>query len=67
MKRFEIWEESNGRFATVSARTAAAALNKAARQFPRRAVDYEGYRGPVVWRAFEVDGEERASKTFYVR
>lgn len=52
MKAFEIHEEGNGKFATIEARTAESALNKAARQYPRRACDYNGYVGPVTWTAF---------------
>ncbi len=52
MKDFEIHEEGNGKFATIKARTPESALNKAKRQFPRRACDYNGYVGPVEWTAF---------------
>ncbi len=55
MKTYEIHEEGNGKFATVEARTPASALNKAERQYKRRARDYNGYVGPVTWRAFELD------------
>ena len=68
MKTFEIHEEGNGKFATVEARTAKSALNKAARQFPRRSCDYSGYTGPVEWSAFSADEPfAQASKTVYVR
>ncbi len=55
MKQFEIHEEGNGKFAVVAARTATSALNKAARLYKRRARDYNGYVGPVTWRAFSDD------------
>ncbi len=68
MKRFEIHEEGNGQFATIEARTAVSALNKAARVFKRRSCDYNGYVGPVTWRAFaEGSAHERASKVVQVR
>ena len=51
MTKYEIHEEGNGKFATIEARTPEAALNKAARQYKRRAADYNGYTGPVTWRA----------------
>lgn len=52
MIKYTIQEEGNGTFATIEARTGAAALNKAKRQFPRRSCDYNGYVGPITWRAF---------------
>jgi hypothetical protein len=51
MKTFEIREEGTV-FALIEARTAESALNKAARQYSRRSCDYNGYVGPVTWRAF---------------
>jgi hypothetical protein len=68
MKTFEIHEEGNGKFATIQARTAESALNKAARQYPRRSCDYNGYAGPVTWSAY-VSGERcaDASKVLQVR
>jgi hypothetical protein len=51
MKQFEIREDGN-KFAVIPARSAESALKKAAKQFPRRACDYNGYIGPVTWRAF---------------
>jgi hypothetical protein len=55
MTKYEIYEEGNGKFATIEARTPEAALNKAARQYKRRAADYNGYTGPVTWSAFSAD------------
>ena len=54
MKTFEIREEGT-RFAKIEARTAESSLNKAARQFPRRSGDYNGYVGPITWSAFLPD------------
>jgi len=51
MKTFEIREEGI-KFATIEARTVVSALNKAAKQYKRRACDYNGYVGPVTWGAF---------------
>lgn len=68
MTTYEIHEEGNGKFATIEARTAQSALNKAQRQFRRRACDYNGYVGPVVWRAFNpADKYDTADKTVQVR
>jgi len=68
MTNYEIHEEGNGRFATIEARTAESALNKAAKQYPRRAADYNGYTGPVTWRAFGPgDKYAAASKIVIVR
>lgn len=55
MTKFEIHEEGNGKFATIEARTAESALKKAAKQFPRRSADYNGYKGSVTWSAFSAD------------
>ena len=55
MRKFEIWEEGQ-KFATIEARDAVSAVRKAARQFPRRAVDYNVEPGEsylIAWRACE--------------
>ncbi len=68
MTTYEIHEEGNGKFATIQARTAESALNKAAKQFTRRACDYNDYTGPVTWRAFAPDSQyAAATKIVHVR
>jgi hypothetical protein len=57
LKTYEIHEEGWGQFTTIEARSAEEALRIAERRFPRRSVDYNGYVGPVTWRAFGPDGE----------
>ena len=54
MTKYEIREDGT-RFATIEARTPEAALKKAAKQYPRRSADYNGYRGPITWGAFTAD------------
>ena len=66
MKLYGVYENGH-RFAVVEAMTAVAALNKAEREFPRYAVDYNGYVGPVTWYAEQVGNDrDRASKTVHV-
>ena len=62
MNTYEIHEDGHGKFATIEARTAQAALNKAAKQYRRRAADYNGYVGAVEWSAF-APGESYSSAT----
>lgn len=57
VRPFHIREEGQI-FATIAARTAGAALRKAARRFPRRACDYNcelGERYEVEWYASDAD------------
>lgn len=54
MTKYEIREDGN-KFATIEARTPEAALSKAAKQYPRRSGDYNGYVGPITWSAFSAD------------
>lgn len=63
MKTFLIREEGQV-FARVRARTAEGALRRAAREYPRHAVDYnvsEGERFSIEWHASEAYGTERAT------
>ncbi len=56
MKKFEIIEEGY-HFATIEARTAESALNKAEREYPRRAIDYNlepGQTSTIKWFARKV-------------
>jgi hypothetical protein len=53
LKKYEISEEGVV-FATVEAESPEEALSLAEERFPRRACDYDGYIGPVIWRAWEV-------------
>lgn len=67
MKTFAI-RENDHFFASVKARTAKSALNKAERMYKRRSADYNGYKGPIVWDAFGADDTSpAASKTVLVR
>ena len=61
---YEIHEDGM-RFATIEARTAQAALFKAAKQYKRRAADYNGYVGAVEWSAF-APGEPHSSASITV-
>lgn len=54
MTKYEIREEGC-KFATIEASTPEAALDEAAKQYPRRSVDYNGYTGPITWSAFTAD------------
>jgi len=54
MATYEI-QEHGYTFARIEADTAEEALEIAAARFPRRSKDYNGYVGPVVWRAFTAD------------
>lgn len=65
MKTFLILEDGN-LFAALKARTAEGALRKAAREFPRRAVDYnlrDGESCNIEWFAREAYGTESARAT----
>lgn len=61
MKTFEIYEHGC-KFATIEADNATSALRKAAKEYPRRAVDYNVEPGDAVslveWRAFEIGSLE---------
>lgn len=64
MKTFGIYENDH-MFATVEARTATSALKKAAKAYPRHAIDYNGYVGPVTWRAGEIDATGRLLNNYF--
>jgi len=61
MKTFEIYEHGN-MFATIEAANATSALRKAAKEYPRRAVDYNVQPGDaaylITWRASETGARE---------
>ena len=63
MKTFQIFEDGQ-KFATIKASTGAAALRRAAREYPRNACDYNcepGEKFSITWRACEPGQDWAAS------